>query len=188
MAKSKLLAAAALSSAMILVACGGNTDTTDTGATTGTTGTEAVVEEVIEIVPEEEIVLEIEQVEPDAEVVLDSMEEALESPLETLVYFDFDKSSIRADFTAMLDAHAAYLVAMPNAMVVLEGHADERGTREYNLALGERRAKQVATYLLVKGVSGAQIDTVSLGEEKPLAIGKSESEYSQNRRVELVYK
>jgi peptidoglycan-associated lipoprotein len=106
----------------------------------------------------------------------------------TLVYFDYDQSNIRSEFVEMLDAHAAFLVANPTQMVVLEGHADERGTREYNLALGERRAKQVSTFLQIKGVSAAQIDVVSYGEEKPLAIGKSEAEYSQNRRVEIVYK
>ncbi|MDX1475423.1 MAG: peptidoglycan-associated lipoprotein Pal, partial [Reinekea sp.] len=108
--------------------------------------------------------------------------------LQTVFYFDFDQSNIRSEFVEMLDAHAAFLVANPNQMVVLEGHADERGTREYNLGLGERRAKQVATFLQIKGVSAAQIDTVSYGEEKPLAIGKTEAEYSQNRRVEIVYK
>lgn len=104
------------------------------------------------------------------------------------IYFAFDKDTIRPEFESVLMGHAQYLKANTSANVVLEGHADERGTREYNLALGERRAKQVATYLMVQGVSAAQIDTVSYGEEKPLAIGKTEAEYSQNRRVEIVYK
>jgi peptidoglycan-associated lipoprotein len=186
MAKSKLLATAAMSSAILLVACGGNTQTDDAASTTTTTGVDADTELTIE--PEEEIVLEIEQVEP--EVVIEEMVEDMSNALLdlTIVYFDFDKSSIRADFTEILDAHAAFLAANPDQMVVLEGHADERGTREYNLALGERRAKQVATYLQIKGVSAAQIDSVSYGEEMPMAIGKTESEYSQNRRVEIVYK
>lgn len=189
MAKSKLLTAAALTSALVLVACGGNTDDTDTGSTTTT---EPVVEEVDDTLEletdDESIELVVEDVEPVA-VVEEAADDVYNELLDlTLVYFDFDKSVIRPEFIDMLNAHAGFLVANPTQMVVLEGHADERGTREYNLALGERRAKQVATYLMVQGVSAAQIDTVSYGEEQPLAIGKTEAEYSQNRRVEIVYK
>lgn len=190
MAKSKLLTAAALSSALVLAACGGNTDESDTGSTTTT---EPTVEEVdtLTLETDDSVELVVEDVEPEAvieeaEVVVDDVYNELLDL--TLVYFDFDKSDIRAEFRDMLDAHAAFLVANPTQMIVLEGHADERGTREYNLGLGERRSKQVAAYLQVKGVSAAQIDTVSYGEEKPLAIGKTEAEYSQNRRVEIVYK
>lgn len=185
MAKSKLLTAVVLSSALVLVACGGNTDETDQGSTTTT---EPAVEEVdtLELETDDESVeLVVEDVEPEPVVEEPVYNELLD---QTLVYFDFDKSVIRPEFIDMLNAHADELVANPSMMVVLEGHADERGTREYNLALGERRAKQVATYLMVQGVSAAQIDTVSYGEEKPLAIGKTEAEYSQNRRVEIVYK
>ncbi|EAR08239.1 peptidoglycan-associated lipoprotein Pal [Reinekea blandensis] len=188
MAKSKLLTAAVMSSALVLVACGGNTDDTDQGSTTTT---EPAVEEVdtLELETDDEsIELVVEDVEPVA-VIEDAAEDVYNELLDlTLVYFDFDKSVIRPEFIDMLNAHSEFLVANPTQMVVLEGHADERGTREYNLALGERRAKQVATYLMVQGVSAAQIDTVSYGEEKPLAIGKTEAEYSQNRRVEIVYK
>lgn len=188
MAKSKLLTAAVMTSALVLVACGGNTDETDTGSQTTT---EPAVEEVdtLELETDDEsIELVVEDVEPVA-VIEDTADEMYNEMLDmTLVYFDFDKSVIRPEFIDMLNAHSEFLVANPTQMVVLEGHADERGTREYNLALGERRAKQVATYLMVQGVSAAQIDTVSYGEEKPLAIGKTEAEYSQNRRVEIVYK
>ncbi len=187
MAKSKLLTAAALTSALLLVACGGNTQDEDaTATTTTTTDTEETL--TLDTVDTDEIDLVIEQVEP--ETVIDEGMDMMNSALldMTLVFFEFDKSDIQADYRDMLDAHAAYLVANSSAMVVLEGHADERGTREYNLGLGERRSKQVAAYLQVKGVSAAQIDVVSYGEEKPLAVGKSEAEYSQNRRVEIVYK
>lgn len=188
MAKSKLITVAAMSSALVLVACGGNTQDEDTTAEETVTGTEAEPVEELVLETEEEIVLEIEQVEPEP-VIEEAVDEVYNELLDlTLVYFDFDKSNIRPEFRDMLDAHAAYLVANPNQMVVLEGHADERGTREYNLGLGEDRAEQVAAYLQVKGVSAAQLDVVSYGEEKPLALGKTEAEYSQNRRVELVYK
>lgn len=184
MAKSKLLTIAALSSALVLAACSGNTDDS-------TQGSVVTTEPEITLETDDSIDLVVEDVTPDA--VVDDMNDAMDDVYNelldlTLVYFDFDKSDIRPEFREMLDAHAAFLVANPTQMIVLEGHADERGTREYNLGLGERRAKQVAAYLQVKGVSAAQIDTVSYGEEKPLAIGKTEAEYSQNRRVVIVYK
>jgi len=185
MAKSKLLTAAALTSALILVACGSNVDDTDTGAQTDTV--EVVDDGGLELETDDTITLDIEQVDVDP-MIEDTVEMASELLDITLVYFDFDKSNIRPEFVEILDAHAAFLIANPNQMVVLEGHADERGTREYNLGLGELRSKQVSTFLQIKGVSAAQIDVVSYGEEKPLALGKSEAEYSQNRRVEIVYK
>ncbi|MEJ2043874.1 MAG: peptidoglycan-associated lipoprotein Pal [Reinekea sp.] len=186
MAKSKLLTAAVMSTALILVGCGSNaTDDSEQGSTTTT---EPAVEDTITLDTDEDINLDVIDVEPPA-VIEDTADDMYNALLDlTVVYFDFDESDIRSEFRDMLDAHAEFLAANPNQMVVLEGHADERGTREYNLALGERRAKQVAAYLQVKGVSAAQIDTVSYGEERPLAIGKTEAEYSQNRRVELVYK
>jgi peptidoglycan-associated lipoprotein len=188
MAKSKLLTAAALSSALILVACGGNTQDEDASATTTTT--DASLETVLET-DDEAIALDVEQVETDVTDAADEADDMMDDMMSdlmdmTLVFFDFDKFDIKAEYRDMLDAHAAYLVNS-GAKVVLEGHADERGTREYNLALGELRAKQVAAYLQVKGVSASQIDVVSYGEEKPLSIGKTEAEYSQNRRVEFVY-
>ncbi len=107
--------------------------------------------------------------------------------LTSVFYFDFDKAVVKAQAFADLDAHAKYLINNPNATVVLEGHADERGTREYNMALGERRAKAVGRYLTVQGVSSSQIETVSYGEEQPAVIGHSASAWDMNRRVELKY-
>jgi peptidoglycan-associated lipoprotein len=186
MARSKLLTAAALSSAIVLASCAGKTVSDDTTAMTTTTPETTTVETLV-LETEEEIVLDIEQV--DIETMVEEGDEMMSDLLDmTLVYFDYDKSDIRAEFRDMLAAHAAYLIANPNLKLVLEGHADERGTREYNLALGELRAKQVATYLQVKGVSAAQIDVVSYGEEKPLALGKSEAAYAENRRAEFIYK
>jgi len=104
-----------------------------------------------------------------------------------VVYFDFDKYDIRYDSEAVLSAHAAYLSANPGARVRVEGHADERGTREYNMALGERRAKAAAAYLASKGASSSQIEVISYGEERPAALGHEESSWAQNRRAELQY-
>jgi peptidoglycan-associated lipoprotein len=116
-------------------------------------------------------------------------EEAPEGSLlsQLVVYFDFDRSEIRAEFDGMLAAHARYLANNPNARVRLEGHTDERGSREYNIGLGERRAQAVRQVLLLQGATADQISTVSYGEERPAVLGSDEEAWSQNRRVELVY-
>ena len=107
--------------------------------------------------------------------------------LETVILFDFDKSIIKPEFAASLDAHAQYLIANTSKSVTLEGHADEKGTPEYIIALGERRAMAVATYLESMGVAQSQIKVVSYGEEKPVNPAHNESAWAENRRVELVY-
>jgi peptidoglycan-associated lipoprotein len=103
------------------------------------------------------------------------------------VYFEFDSSVINDDATAVISAHAQHMVANGNAMMTIEGHCDERGTREYNIALGERRADAVRRVLIANGVSSRQINVVSYGEERPAAMGHDESAWSQNRRGELMY-
>ncbi|WP_413734662.1 peptidoglycan-associated lipoprotein Pal [Sodalis sp. RH21] len=104
-----------------------------------------------------------------------------------IVYFDLDKYDIRSDFAQMLDAHANFLRSNPSYKVTIEGHADERGTPEYNIALGERRASAVKMYLQGKGVTADQISIVSYGKEKPAVLGHDESAYAKNRRAVLVY-
>jgi len=104
-----------------------------------------------------------------------------------IVYFDFDKSDIRTDSQAVVAAHAQYLAKNPAQKVRLEGHADERGSREYNIGLGERRAQAVRRALLLLGVAEVQLSTVSYGEERPAVAGSDEQAYSLNRRVEIVY-
>ncbi len=104
-----------------------------------------------------------------------------------IVYFDFDRAEIRADSQSIVTAHAGFLAKSPNVKVRLEGHADERGSREYNIGLGERRAQAVRRALLLQGVAEAQITTVSYGEERPASAGSDEQAYAQNRRVEIVY-
>jgi peptidoglycan-associated lipoprotein len=103
------------------------------------------------------------------------------------VYFDFDRSTIKSDFMSVLKKHADYLVANPNQTVVVEGHTDQRGTPEYNIALGERRGKAVETYFRNEGVRASQVTVVSYGEEKPAVMGTSEYAMAQNRRGVVVY-
>lgn len=111
-----------------------------------------------------------------------------DSPLAVrVIYFDYDSANIRGDFTETVSAHASYLAANPATSVTLEGHADERGSREYNLALGERRALAVRRQLVLLGASAGQIKTVSYGEERPAVDDHEEQSYGLNRRVELVY-
>lgn len=104
-----------------------------------------------------------------------------------IVYFGFDKYDISSEFSQMLDAHAAFLRNNPSYKVTVEGHADERGTPEYNIALGERRANAVKMYLQGKGVSADQISIVSYGKEKPAVLGHDEAAWAKNRRAVLVY-
>lgn len=106
---------------------------------------------------------------------------------EQTVYFDFDRSTISSDFYSVLDKHAAFLVKNPSRSIVIEGHCDSRGTPEYNIALGELRAKSVQTYLQNAGVSGSQMSVVSYGEEKPVVNGSTETAFAKNRRGVLVY-
>ncbi len=104
-----------------------------------------------------------------------------------VVYFDFDRSDIKSDFRAIIQAHAEYLANNSNVSVTLEGHADERGTREYNMALGERRANAVQRMLTLQGASASQIRVISYGEERPAALGHDEDSLALNRRVEFIY-
>lgn len=104
------------------------------------------------------------------------------------VHFAFDSSAIDDESRAIIEAHAAHLAANPGIKVQFEGHCDERGTREYNLALGERRAQAVERLMKVLGVSGGRAGTSTYGEEKPLAPEHNESAWRLNRRVEIIYK
>ena len=106
---------------------------------------------------------------------------------EHIIYFDFDRSEIQPEFAEVIQAHGEYLVENGNVRVMIEGHADERGTPEYNIALGERRAKAVAKYLQSMGVMPSQMTIVSYGEEKPLDVSRSDEGFAKNRRAVLVY-
>jgi len=104
-----------------------------------------------------------------------------------VIYFDFDKSTVRPEFRGIVSAHAAYMAAHTSARVTLEGHADERGTREYNLGLGERRGNAVSGLASAQGSRSNQLTVVSYGEERPTCRVSDEDCWAMNRRVEIVY-
>ena len=105
-----------------------------------------------------------------------------------VVYFDYDQAEILPEFNALLQAHGQNLSQNPNMQLRLEGHTDERGSREYNIGLGERRAQAVRRVLMLQGATGTQLTTVSYGEERPAQTGSDEESWRLNRRVELVYR
>lgn len=151
-----------------LVACGSNKPK------------EEVVEETVEVI---EPAVVVTPDEPE-DVTTDQYQNGLAYGIDTVFYFGYDETSLSSSVQAALDAHAAALRATGRS-IRIEGHADERGSREYNLALGERRAKKVADYLAYQGVSRSLMEVVSYGEEKPADSASNESAYSLNRRVEL---
>lgn len=111
------------------------------------------------------------------------------SPLsKQVIYFQYDSSEVLPEFIEVINAHAQYLSTHTGQQVILEGHADERGSPEYNIALSEQRSKSVARAVAKQGVSGGQLELVSYGEEKPAAFEHDEVAYQQNRRVEIIYK
>lgn len=103
------------------------------------------------------------------------------------IYFELDSSQVKQEFVPVVAAHAQYLASHPNQHVILSGHADERGSSEYNIALGEQRAKSVERMMRSQGVSAGQLEVVSYGEEKPAVSGHDESAWQMNRRVEVGY-
>ena len=110
------------------------------------------------------------------------------SPLyRKVVYFDYDNAEIQPQYLDLLRVHANYLYRTPGAAVTLEGHTDERGTRDYNLALGDRRADAVRRFMIAEGVPAEKLSTLSYGEERPADTGHNEQSWALNRRVELVY-
>ncbi|KMM74332.1 MULTISPECIES: peptidoglycan-associated lipoprotein Pal [Xanthomonas] len=104
-----------------------------------------------------------------------------------VVYFDLDKDAVKPEFQAIMACHAKYLRDRPSSRITLQGNTDERGSREYNMGLGERRANAVSSALQANGGSAAQLTVVSYGEERPVCTESNESCWSQNRRVEIVY-
>ena len=161
----------------------------------------AVAEEIKQMA--EEAVAKIEKGEPDAPAkvlavkkkiapkeavtIIAAPIEEVAVPIEELgiVYFDYDKSNIKPEFTSIIQSNFDWLINNPDIRVQLEGHCDERGTNEYNLALGERRARSVLNYLLRLGASPEQFSIVSFGEERPVALGQNETAWQKNRRVEF---
>lgn len=120
-----------------------------------------------------------------------AMDPALKDPKNILskrtIYFDFDSNLVKEEFRPIVAAHAKYIAANGKAKMIIQGHTDERGSREYNLALGQRRSDAVKQMMTVLGAEGSRVETVSFGEEKPAVQGTGESAYAQNRRAEIVY-
>ncbi len=114
-------------------------------------------------------------------------DDRFDGELGMIIYFDFDQSELRSEYGDLLAQHANRLANNSRMRVRLEGHADERGSREYNIGLGERRAQAVRRMLLIQGASASQISTVSFGEERPAAFGSDEESWALNRRVEIQY-
>lgn len=141
--------------------------------------------EIDEVTDAEESVLESGLAAEDTQIVEQSYETVDPvANIDTVFYFDFDQAILNSAARAALTFHAEALKASPRS-IRLEGHADERGSREYNMALGERRANAVRDFLRLQGVPSSLIETVSYGEEQPASIGSYDSSWSQNRRVEL---
>ncbi len=125
------------------------------------------------------------QREADSLAALGRSAEAVRTLLGTMIHFDFDKANIRSDDAAVLDQKVAILQANPNLRIRVAGHCDERGSDEYNLALGNRRATSAKQYLVSHGIDASRVETASYGEERPLAQGHDESAWAQNRRDEF---
>jgi len=109
------------------------------------------------------------------------------APADRVVYFDYDATEVQPDYLSVVTEHGRFLAANPDSKVRLEGHTDERGTREYNIGLGEGRSQSVGTMLQLQGANSGQMSVISFGEELPAASGQSESAWSQNRRVSIIY-
>ena len=122
-----------------------------------------------------------------APVVVDELNNPNSPLAKRSVYFDFDSYSVKDEYQSLLQVHANYLKSHPERHVLIQGNTDERGTSEYNLALGQKRAEAVRRALSLLGVQDSQMEAVSLGKEKPLATGHDEASWAQNRRADLVY-
>ncbi|MCG6202432.1 peptidoglycan-associated lipoprotein Pal [Psychromonas antarctica] len=165
---------------LALGACSSTGDTESESTTqTGTEqSTEATMDNTVQTDTIEAVTL------TDEELMVQEYTAAI---LETTINFDFDNAVIKPQYIKVLDAHAKYLLNNPKKSVTIEGHTDEKGTPEYNIALGERRAMSVSTYLENMGVASAQISVVSYGEEKPVNFSHDEAALADNRRAELTY-
>lgn len=176
---------ATVAAALMLSGCAGSKgaysgDIRDDDVTEGTVS-------VSELVDDDVVAVEPEFLEPPVEIENDVREEPGTLTQERIVYFDYDKAVVRGEDMPILQAHAEFLSRNRGLLVVLGGHADERGSNEYNLALGQRRADAVRDILLELGVLPRQMESLSFGEERPRASGQNETAWQENRRVEIRY-
>ncbi|MEY8215176.1 MAG: peptidoglycan-associated lipoprotein Pal [Colwellia sp.] len=168
---------------LALAACSSN-DSSDDQTNVDTNANTEVTQKVTEGV---EGNVQVTAAKRAAEIEEQKRQELTKLRSEHIIYFDFDVSDVNSEYATILDAHAKFLSANTDIKVLIEGHADERGTPEYNIALGERRAKAVVTYLENMGVFTEQLSIVSYGEEKPMVKDRSEKAFSKNRRAVIVY-
>ncbi len=168
--------------ALPMLALGACSSTGDTDSESTQTATEKATESTADNTVQTETIEAVELTEEELMV-----QEYTAAILETTISFDFDKSMIKPEYIKILDAHAKFLVNNPEKSLTIEGHTDEKGTPEYNIALGERRAASVSTYLENMGVASSQISIVSYGEEKPVNFSHDAAAWADNRRAELTY-
>lgn len=194
MNRLQLFALAALATAGAVAACGKKPDTTPTPVTTPDTNAENAKRRADSIAAaqadsarraQEEADRIARQRAADSLAALAKSGDEVKAMLATMIHFDFDKASIRADDQAALDQKIAILQKNPALRVQVSGHCDERGSDEYNLALGNRRANAAKQYLVSHGIDAGRIETISYGEERPLNPGHDEAAWSQNRRDEF---
>jgi peptidoglycan-associated lipoprotein len=173
--------ASILFGSLLLVACSGN-ETNDSAAAEAAAAEAAAAEEAAAVAAESAA----KEAQAQAEAAAAEQQQLQDAAMSagTVFYFDFDSSSMTDAARMAVDAHIAVLLSNEDS-IRLEGHTDERGTREYNLALGERRANAVRDYMVANGVPSYRVESISYGEENPVAFGSSEANWSQNRRVEL---
>ncbi len=139
---------------------------------------------VEDVEPAEEVTPPLEEIEEEPEEAVE-IEEAEPIVLED-IFFDYDKFNIKKEYKAVLSQNAEILLGNPEAKILVEGHCDERGTNEYNLALGEKRAKAVIDFYVTYGVDASRLSMISYGEEKPFAMGSNEESWAKNRRAHMV--
>ena len=166
-----------------LISCGGKQavdGSAEVEPADGDTGDETSITGLLEVGSTESTTLDTVEVSDSAESDSNILSNAV-------IYFEYDSSILTEEGKAIVQSHAQYLNSTNDVSVILEGHADERGTREYNLALGEERAKSVADMLQTQSVSVDRMQTVSYGEERPVSLGSDESAWQLNRRVEILY-
>lgn len=173
--------------ALMLAGCASNKPQ-ESAAMTGSEASQSGQQEAPAMAPEQSAQpQEIKPVVADGKLVVPTMDGNTKE-LTGVFYFDLDQAIIKPAAFAELNEHADALKNDPALHVRLEGNTDERGTREYNLALGERRANAVRNYLVAQGVSSSQIEVISYGEEKPVSLAHNEAAWALNRRVQIVYK
>lgn len=176
---TKWLVASALSTALVLSACGGDDSTIrpEDNVNNQTVYTDTVNQDGVQT----------DRVDDNAALNAEDLmgDDLLRQT--RVVYFDYDSSQIREQDRSVLQAHARFLRSNPQIKARLEGHADERGSREYNLGLGQRRANAARQFMMLTGVAGTQLQPISYGEEKPVSYSHDESSWQKNRRVEIVY-